>query len=123
MNDKWQAIQTFWESFNLPAYDENTVPDTAVMPYITYEAKTANFEKPLFLSAQIFARTSSWKDICNKADEIAAYIGSGSKILPVTGGYICIQQGSPFSQRMREDSNGDIRRIIINISVEFFTKN
>lgn len=34
--NKAQAIQAFWESFGVPAYEESTVPDDAVMPYITY---------------------------------------------------------------------------------------
>lgn len=119
--DKWQALQQFWESFGLPVYDENTVPDEAEMPYITYEASTANFDRPLFLSAQIFYYSPSWKEICNKADEIAKYIGFGYKILKIDGGYLYIQQGSPFSQKMPDQSNDMIRRMIINISCEFFT--
>lgn len=119
--DKWQAIQAFWSSFNLPAYDENTVPESAVMPYITYEASTANIGKPLYLTAQLFYNTRSWADISKKAAEIGSYIGYGHRIIKVDGGYVYISQGSPFAQRMSEDSNGDIRRIILNIAVEYFT--
>ena len=119
--DKWQAIQAFWSQFGIPAYDENTVPDDAVMPYITYEARTANLGQALFMTGQIFYYTKSWQEISQKADEIAAYIGYGNKILPLKDGYMYISQGSPFAQRMAEDSNGDVRRIVINIAVEFFT--
>ena len=120
MPDKWQALQQFWESFGLPAYDENTVPDEAEMPYITYEASTANFDKPLFLSAQIWYHSPSWKEISQKAQEIARYIGYGYKILRIDGGYLYIQQGSPFAQRMQENDDM-VRRMVINISAEFFT--
>ena len=34
--NKEQAIHFFWSQFGLPAYDENSVPDDAQMPYITY---------------------------------------------------------------------------------------
>ena len=118
--DKWQALQTFWSSFGLNAYDENTVPENAEMPYITYEAKTANLDKPLFLSAQLFYYSTSWKEISEKADEIAQRINYGHCILPVQGGYLYITQGSPFSQRMTE-SNNSVRRIVINIACEFLT--
>lgn len=121
--DKWQALQTFWSSFGIPAYDENTVPESAEMPYITYEARTANFEKLLFLTASLYYYSTSWEAISKKAAEIASYIGYGSKILPVEGGYLYITQGSPFAQRMSDGANKEVRRIIINIAVEFFTAN
>lgn len=120
MPDKWEALQQFWETFGIPVYDENTVPNEAEMPYITYEAKTANFDKPLFLSAQIFYYSPSWREISQKADEIAKYIGYGYRIRKIDGGYLYIQQGSPFAQRMSESSDM-VRRIVINISAEFFT--
>ena len=42
--DRAQAINSFWNSFGLRAYDENTVPQNAVLPYITYEVAIASFE-------------------------------------------------------------------------------
>lgn len=119
--DKWQALQQFWSGFSLPAYDENTVPDEAEMPYITYEGKVGNFDKVLSLSAQIFYYDTSWKSICNKADEIAKAIGYGYKMIRVDSGYLYITQGSPFAQKLDEPNNENVRRIIINISAEFFT--
>jgi hypothetical protein len=44
--NKSQALQSFWESFGIPAYNEYTVPDNAEMPYITYSViigKLLNF--------------------------------------------------------------------------------
>lgn len=120
MPDKWQALQQFWENFGLPVYDENTVPDEAEMPYITYEARTANFDKPLFLTAQIFYYSPSWAEISRKADEIARFIGYGYRIIKINGGYLYIAQGSPFAQRMSEQDDM-VRRMVINISCEFFT--
>lgn len=120
MLDKWQALQSFWQSFGLPAYDENTVPQHAELPYITYEAKTANFENVLSLTASIYYRSTSWSEISQKAAEIASAIGYGSKIIPISGGYLRIAQGAPFAQRMSGE-NDSIRRMIINISCEFLT--
>ena len=118
--DKWQALYQFWASFGIPAYDENSVPDEAEMPYITYESKTGNFDKPLALSAQIFYYSKSWADISQKADQIAKAIGYGYKIIKTDSGYLYITQGSPFAQRMSESSDM-VRRIVINISAEYFT--
>lgn len=119
--DKWQGLYSFWSSFGLPAFDENTVPDDAEMPYITYESKIANLDSPLFLSAQLFYYSDSWADISKKAQEIADYIGYGFVTVPISGGYIKITQGSPFAQRMEEASNDSVRRIVLNLAVEYLT--
>ena len=39
--DKYQAINEFWNRFGVMAYDENTVPDDAELPYITYGVNIA----------------------------------------------------------------------------------
>lgn len=116
--DKWQAIQSFWEGFDIPAYDQNSVPDDAVAPYITYEAKTADFENALPLSGSIWYRSSSWRDISKKADQIA---DSLKKIIKIDGGYLFITRGSPFAQRLN-DPNDTVKRVYINLMVEFYTE-
>ena len=115
--NKWQAIQQFWESFDIPAYDQNSVPDDAVTPYITYLAEVADFEKPLVLSASIWYSGSSWKDISIKADEISKSL---KKIITLDDGYLFLTRGSPFAQRM-SDTNETIKRIYINLMAEFYT--
>ena len=116
--DKWQAIQRFWEGFDIPAYDQNSVPDYAVPPYITYEAKVADFEKALPLSASIWYRGTSWRDISRKADEISRSL---KQIIELDSGYLFLTRGSPFAQRM-SDPNETIKRIYINLMAEFYTE-
>lgn len=121
MNDKWQALNAFWNSFGIPAYDENSVPENAVMPYITYSAVASEFEKPTALTASIWYMSTSWEEISQKADQIAQAV-SPHKLLPLKDKqYLFIAQGSPFAQRMR-DENDRIRRIYINIMGEYFTR-
>lgn len=119
--DKWQGLQSFWESFGLPAYDEDSVPDWAVMPYITYQASVATFENPIPISANLWYRSTSWREISQKADEIAARLASLYMIPIGDKEYIMLAQGSPFAQRMR-DEDGGIRRIYINLMVEYLTR-
>lgn len=122
--DKAQALHQFWSSFGLEAIDELSAYDeTAEIPdrYITYEVATANFGDAVALTASLWYRSTSWAEISQKADEIAAYIGYGGKVLPVDGGYIWIQLGHPFAQRMYVDENDSIRRIYINITADFLT--
>lgn len=121
--DKAQAIHQFWSSFNLTAIDEQSAYDEKIdLPdkYITYELQTSNFGDPLSLTASLWYYTTSWKDITDKADEIARYIGYGGKIIAVDGGYIWIKLGTPFAQRMATEQE-NYRRIILSITVDFLT--
>ena len=119
--NKDQALYNFWAQF-LPAYDENTVPpiDEVTFPYLTYESATDNFGNTLSLSASLWYRSMSWVGISSKADQIAETIANGY-IMPIDGGGMVITRRSPFAQRMSEPSDDTIRRIMIQINVEFLT--
>lgn len=119
--DKWQALDAFWNSFDLPAYDENTVPDGAVMPYITYAAVTSAFEQPITLTGSIWYRNTSWASASRKADDIARYIGTSYKVIKLDEGYMVLSKGTPFAQRMA-DEDDSVRRVYIMVDVEFFTE-
>lgn len=118
--NKWQAVQSFWESFSLPAVDENSVTDGMTMPYITYSTATGSMDDPILMTASLWYRSMSWKDISQKADEIARRIGERLCISKLTNGYLWIRPGSPFAQRM-SDEDPHIRRILINIDAEYLT--
>lgn len=120
MKDKWEALHDFWSSFGVPAYDTSDVPDDAVMPYITYTAQTAEFEKVLLMNASLWYRSTSWKEISNKVDEIAQAL-RGYKLEPLDDKqYLLLTQGVPFAQRM-PDEDDSVRRVYINVMAEFFT--
>lgn len=121
MPDKWQALQQFWENFSLPVYDENTVPDEAEMPYITYEAKTGEVNHPVYVSAALHYFSQSWAEISQKSDEISQYIGHKGVSVKIDGGYMRVQHADPIAQRFPDDSAGKARKIVLNISCEFVT--
>ena len=114
-----QVLQIFWSNFFIPAYDENTVPDNAELPYITYESGDDFFSEQAARSASLWYRSTSWEDITRKENEIAKYIGRGGKMLAVDGGAIWIKRGSPWAQRMAEPSDSMVRRIVLNYEIEF----
>ena len=120
--DREQALNNFWNSFGLSAYDENTVKDNALDDgaYITYSVSTGYFDEPTAISANIWCRSTSWKEITEKANEIGAEIGLGGKIVPFDGGAIWIKRGTPFAQRM-EAENDTVRRIYLNIVAEYIS--
>lgn len=119
--NKAQTINAFWNSFGIPAYDMYTVPNGAQMPYITYEYVEDNFDNTVILSASIWYKSTSWLGVSGKAAEIAEDIGNG-KILKTDEGYIYITRGTPFIQRL-SDTDDTIRRIYINLQVEYMTLN
>ena len=116
---KDMALYAFYSGFGLPAYDENTVPDEAELPYITYQVATSDFDNNVMLSASLWYRSTSWAEIQDKADEINDYIGRGGVFLPFDGGAIWLRRGSPFSQRMDEPSDNAVRRILLNLTAEY----
>ena len=121
--DKAQAINSFWNSFGLVAYDENSVPDDAKFPYITYGVTTDSFEKPVNLYGSIWYRDTSWKDISRKSDEIARKLYDTKPYLVQLdgGGYLWLTDGVPFARRMADPSDSLIKRIYINLQAEFLT--
>lgn len=120
--NKSQAIQAFWESFKIPAYDETTVPDNAPFPYITYNVKTDSIGNICLMSASIWYRSTSWKDVSDKAEEIAEYIVKmAPPSIEIDNGRLYINKGTPFAQRMSEPNDDMVRRIYININAEFLT--
>lgn len=118
--DKGQAIQSFWESFGLTAYDENTVPDDAQMPYITYSVVTDSLDYIVILNGSLWYRSYSWAEIQRKADQISAFLGIHGKVYKLDYGYLYLYRGTPFAQRMR-DEDDTVRRIYFNVNGEFLT--
>lgn len=122
--DSMQALNAFWNSHGLKAYDEYTVPDNSMQnnggKYITYSAAEGYFDEPVALTASLWYRSTSWGEITKKAQEIGRKIGYGGLTVPFDGGSLWIKRGSPFSQRIA-DEDDTIRRIFLNIEVEFLT--
>ena len=114
-----KALYNFWSSFGLPAYDETSVPDTAEMPYITYETKTAAFDTPIPLSMSIWYYSHFWDKITEKAIEIINTIGYGGKLIKYDGGAIWITIPNQNYDRMSDSASDLVRRIVINVMAEF----
>lgn len=118
---KAAALHGFFESFGVPAYEENTVPDDAAFPYVTYEAASDAYGADVMLSASLWWRSPSWALVNDKAEEIGRRIGLGGVLLPCEGGRLWIKRGSPFAQNMGDDRNDMIRRKVLTLEVSFLT--
>ena len=118
---KAAAIYHFWSSFGLTAYEENTVPDNAAFPYITYQFVTDSFDREIPLTVSIWYRSESWTGINAKTEEISQKISRGGKVIPCDGGAIWLKRGQPFAQSMGDESDNLIKRKYLNITAEFMT--
>lgn len=119
--DKAQAIHQFWNAFTWDAYDEFSVPEGSTYPYITYNVSTDSIGRPIPLTASLWDRGSSWERVTKKAQEISDYIGYGHQVEEIDDGYMYIVRGSTFAQRMNDPNDGQVKRIYLNIMVEFLT--
>ena len=117
--NKAQAIQAFWGSFGIPAYEESTVPDDAVMPYITYSMVGDSIGHPIVMTASIWDKSYSWVGVSDIADLISDELIQ-VKSIALDVGFIYITRGTPFMQRMI-DEDDTIRRMYINLMVEYLT--
>ena len=119
--EKIPAIIDFWNSFGIPAYDEQDVPEDAKYPYITYELAIGNFESEIALSAGLWYRSSNWEAISKKCDEISYKLHTMSPI-KINNGYIRLWEGAtPLFQRMAYENDDKVKRIVVNIMAEYMT--
>lgn len=120
--DKEQALHKFWKSFGIPAYDESSVPDNAIMPYIAYSVATGSLEDVVGLTATIYYYSTSWEEITKKKNEIAESIGVGGKVIKLDHGYMWLCRNSTFAQRIPNE-NDMVRAYYLQIQAEFLTRN
>lgn len=118
---KAAALNDFWNGFTMNAYEENSVPHDAVLPYITYQVVTDFFDKSAILTGSIWDRGTSWRFVNDKAEEIGKEIGIGGILKDIDDGKLWIKRGMPFAQSMGDDSDDSIKRKFLNIEVEFLT--
>lgn len=117
--NKAQALNSFWNSFGVPAYDSATVPEEIESDlYITYDVATDRLDSPVMLTASIWHKnTMSWEQISQKAEQISDALIQ-VKTIPLDIGFLYITRGTPFAQRM-SDEDAETRRIYINLMAEY----
>lgn len=121
--NKMQALHSFWSGFELKAYDETHVPTGAALPYITYEVSSDDFGTEIAQTASLWYRSESWEEITLKEIQISKYIGRGGKLIPYNVDEkpcaFWIKKATPWARRMADASDDMIRRIVLNVSIEF----
>lgn len=121
---KTEALHTFFSGFGIDAYAATSVPNDVMLPYLTYEAKTAALaDGEVSLSVNLWYYTDSEKVPNAKADEIGKAIGAGGVMLRCDDGAIWLKRGSPFCQAMPVQSDSAIKHRYLNITAEYITLN
>ena len=112
------ALKTFFSGFGLPAYAENTVPDDAELPYITFPQREPEWNRQMTYWCIVYYRhQTSNLDCLQKADEIVRAIGNGIR-LPIDGGVVVLWPETPLVQAMAPDE--DVRSAYINLSINAY---
>ena len=133
--NKQQAYKAFWGSFGVLAFEENSVPEDDVIqelikggaaaskyPYITYQVLIDDLGQPVYPTASIYDKSTSWEKADTLTNAISARIQKMNTI-KLDSGRMFITKGSPFGQHMLEEGDKSIRRVVLNLAVEFFTEN
>ena len=119
--NKYQALYNFYSSFEINAYEENSVPDNAELPYITYESIIADLDmESVALSCQIYFKSNSLMKINAITEKLYNALEGGAK-LKCDSGYIVLYRGRPFAQN-RPSGDKTIKAKYINISADYITK-
>lgn len=122
--DKWQAQDAFWNGFGVPAFDELTALDAEdpVYPRLTYQAMNGKMGQQMTISASLWYREKTWKNVSQKADEIQAAITNGA-IVKVDGGYFWFKMPAetPFAQRIAPNEDNEVKRILLTLEAEALT--
>ena len=124
MTTKAATIYEFWNSFEMPAYEENSVPtgeDAPKFPYITYQLVTDSLGNEVAMTASLWYRGTSWVEANAKTEEISQRIGRKGAVLDCNGGKVWIKRGTPFAQNMGDESDNLIKRKYLNITAEYLT--
>ena len=122
---KEQALHQFWNSFGWIAYEEYSVPpkEEVVFPYITYQVVTGSFDSEFVLVNSLYDNSTSMGYLNVKADEIVKTLGRNGVYLDCDSGTIWIKGGDTVkvSNYLGDSTNPNIKRKLINITVEYLT--
>lgn len=120
MTEEAKALNTFFSSFGIPAYEENSVPNNAELPYITYQISLPDWNDVASISANVWYSGTSYTTVFSKVDEISERIGQGISIPVGESGYLYLYKDNPFSQ-VAPTGNDNVKVVYLNIGIHDLT--
>lgn len=118
MRQTAKTLYQFVSGFGIPAYTTENIPDSAVLPYLTYPIVQPEWNQKATLYIQGWYRTNSYTEMMAKCDEILREIGTGI-ILSNGDGYVVIYPETPLVQFLTDSDNGT-RSFYINLSINSY---
>lgn len=118
---KAAALYEFFNSFGVPAYPSNAVPDDVAFPWITYEAMMSNWygQQTVYPAVNIWYKTESEAVINAKAEEISKAIGGGTTI-PCDDGLIVVHFNNLWTP-VNYENDSSIKRRYTTLTLDFYT--
>lgn len=116
MTEAAKALYQFFASFGLRAYEENSVPDDVVLPYITYQVSVPDWRDSSSISASVWYMGSTYAGVNAKVDEIAEKIGDGLRV-KAGKGCIWLNKETPFAQ-IAPTGNDNVKVVTLNIGLQ-----
>lgn len=120
MINSGKALYQFFSSFGIPAYDSETVPDDAKLPYITYTPEDSDWRETVSVSASVWYFGTDLAALFQKVDEIKNKVGEGYRV-PTEDGCLWINKDNPFAQRQPTDDD-NVKVVYLLFSIHMLTK-
>lgn len=119
--NKHEAIQSFFEQFDIPAYAASSVPPEAEYPYLAYTSVDGDFlSGELSMTVNLWFRTDSEAEPNEKVRQIAKAIGYGGTCIKYDGGMAWLKKGNPWAQSL-SDPDPSIKRRYLNVDIEYIS--
>lgn len=117
IKDVAAALYAFWNSFGLVFYTTNNVPESAVLPYGTYDLAVGKTLSSTPLGARLWYEGTLPAALFEKADEIHERIKNGYQI-PCGNGYLVLYPGDPFVQPV-SDEDDRLSTLYLNVTASY----
>lgn len=119
-----QALYKWFNSFGIPFYTSDNVPDDVQFPYGTYEDIRNGFgDDSASITVRLYYYTTKNTDINAMADKIGKTLGIGGIQIVCAEGSMWITKGVPFCQPINDESDSSYKSRYINMNIEYNTIN
>lgn len=112
------VLKQFYESFGLPAFTTDNVPDDQELPYITYRFADSDWQQPITHYAIIYMRTRRNVELLEKAKEIKDAIGTGKRLSCGDGCIYLHYENAEIVPDPDDSDDSDVRSVYINMQMD-----
>ena len=111
------TLKTFYSGFGLPAYTLESVPETVMLPYITFPLTEPEWNVQASTYCQVWYPKNRLADLLAKADQIAAAIGPTGIKFEQPGGYCVLYPSTPLIQILTDEHT---QSAYINLAINVY---